>query len=158
YDLYHPTEIIGWHWGDRRATRPTLPWVCTDHLAQNGLVPWFERDRQSRLRVQALLRSPWEFDRFGCGPARTLAEYEAFAGVSFAHGCVSDHTRQGHEPPHPEPVAAWLPRISHYQFIVRLEKASLPFDASTVTDWKLVVPVYGADRQLIDRVDLRHEL
>jgi hypothetical protein len=149
FDIFHPTEVIVWHWGDRRITRPSLPSHWLDHVPERGVaMPWYERDRLSREYVKRFFEDP-QVGAFGCGPARTVAAYEAFAGVSFRNFCVSDYCRNGGEPPDPTPLHEWLTRIEHHAIMIRIEKAALPFTAETVADWSLAVQFFDdADKPL----------
>ncbi|KVO39582.1 GlcNAc-transferase family protein [Burkholderia ubonensis] len=92
YDLYHPHRVIGWH----EYTRQARPKIWDDHTSaarSSGIVPhaWWERDVRSHARNRALLgvdgasRDGIDFGAYDLGAERTLAQYEAYAGISFAH-------------------------------------------------------------------------
>ncbi len=94
YDLFHPSRHILWHHYGRldRAKH----WG--DHQRANGAsTEWFERDALSRRKLQRLFLEG-EQGRFGCGVVRSLADYEAFAGLDFRARTVSETTRRGDEP------------------------------------------------------------
>jgi hypothetical protein len=97
YNLYHPTEHLMWH-ESPRGTRPTH-W---DEHAQEyaAMLAARERDRAGLEKACRLLTMPW-VGQFGCGPRRTLAEYEAYAGVNFRLRLISEAARRGDEPPPP---------------------------------------------------------
>jgi hypothetical protein len=103
YDFFHPPEIIVWHQFDRSQRTPH--W--RDHVAEHGIErPWRERDAVSKAKIARLLTEPW-VGPFGCGTARTVADYEAYAGISFRHRRVQAYTRQGQEPPNPPMPTNW---------------------------------------------------
>ncbi|XVV16077.1 GlcNAc-transferase family protein [Actinoplanes sp. CA-131856] len=78
YDLFHPAEVLSWHYYIRGGSR--RHW---DDNMEGGVVPdWFRLDRASRRRVATLLRFP-SVGRLAMGPVRPLSEYETYAGVDF---------------------------------------------------------------------------
>ncbi|XVU28941.1 GlcNAc-transferase family protein [Actinoplanes sp. CA-054009] len=78
YDLFHPAEVLSWHYYIRSGSR--RHW---DDNTDGGVVPdWFRLDRSSRRRVTTLLRFP-SVGRLAMGPVRPLAEYEAYADLDF---------------------------------------------------------------------------
>jgi hypothetical protein len=68
-------------------------------------------------------------DRFGLGVARSVADYEAYAGLDFSNQKVQDHTRRSRQPPNP-PVSddnAWLPGVMDpYSYTIVLAAQDLP--------------------------------
>ena len=66
---------------------------------------WHERDAVSLAKVKRLLTEPWK-GRDGSDRG-TVADYEAYAGVSFGHRRVQDYTRQNKEPPNPPADSGW---------------------------------------------------
>lgn len=122
YDLFHPARHILWH-EYTRANR-TRHW--DDHTHEAGVnVAWHDRDTVSLAKVMRLLTEPWA-GRDGVGRARTVAEYEKYAGVSFRHHRVQDYTRQCHEPPNPGADPLWAQRIQDHRIEMRIERAQLP--------------------------------
>ncbi len=125
YDLFHPAETVIWHdyiradarkhWGDHTEATP---------VAKH----WSELDEKSRDKVRRLLLGE-PVDSFGIGPARTLQEYEAYAGLSFRHKRAQLYTVRGGEPPNPPIADGWHQEI--YPFIARLRfnRAQLPIGA-----------------------------
>jgi hypothetical protein len=97
YSLYHPAVHVMWHQWPRRVT----PMHWDDHVRQQGvIVTAQQRDVASKRKVARLLTHP-QIGPFGCGVARTAAEYEAYAGVNFRRRHISPEARLGHEPPPP---------------------------------------------------------
>ncbi|MCM4078059.1 UDP-N-acetylglucosamine-transferase [Paractinoplanes hotanensis] len=75
YDLFHPTEVLAWHYYIREGS----PRHWTDHTAA-----WPAWDKASRRRVNTLLRYP-NYGRYGLGRTRPLSAYAAWSGCDFAH-------------------------------------------------------------------------
>jgi len=77
YDLFHPHRTLLWHCYERRYR--DRHW--DDHAT------WYKADEASHARVRALLGAlPGNAANFGCyglGKARSLRDYERFAGISF---------------------------------------------------------------------------
>ena len=103
YDFFHPPEIIVWH----AYTRDFRTTHWADHVADQGVErTWRERDAVSIAKITRFLTEPW-VGPFGCGTARTFADYEAYAGISFRRRQVQAYTRRGEEPPNPPAPADW---------------------------------------------------
>lgn len=98
YDLFHPVrpQICHFYLRDGR------PKHWNDHSARNGAAFGYDLLNQlSFARLRALFGmepSVTPFGRFGFGSKRSLADYEAFAGIDFAGRVVSETARQGIEP------------------------------------------------------------
>jgi hypothetical protein len=76
YDLYYSHRPIVYHYYARSGNR--RHWG--DHQG------WYERDQQAKARVRSLLMETGEvadLGPYGLGTARTLADYEQYAGVDF---------------------------------------------------------------------------
>jgi Glycosyltransferase (GlcNAc) len=97
YDLFHPPEVLLWHY----YLREHRPKHWSDH-SDPAVVErvWWKRDRASRRRIGNLLRNP-SVGRMACGPVRTVAEYEAYAGIDFRNRTISEYALAGAEPPDP---------------------------------------------------------
>jgi hypothetical protein len=79
YDLFHVHKTVLWHYYERKHV--------AKHWDDHG--NWHIRDDASLQRMRQLLGVDREktnggFGRCGLGTARTLKEYEAYAGISFA--------------------------------------------------------------------------
>jgi Glycosyltransferase (GlcNAc) len=148
YDLFEPSRLIAWHEYSRAYRRKHWD----DHQARNGVaVAWYERDAMSRERVRRMFREPW-FGPFGCGRVRTLADYEAYAGLSFQHRRVLDSTRQNLEPPCPLPDDDWTQRPSQWRVHILLSLSNLP--SSAVDDPQFwYVGFHGGDGRELFRQD-----
>ena len=112
YDLFVPSRLVLWH-GFTAASR-RKHW--DDHLGTGGPA-WYELEARSRAKIASFLTDPW-VGPFGCGPARTLADYEAYAGINFRHRRAEpawvggrDDERAGGPSGHAEPASARMGRL-----------------------------------------------
>jgi hypothetical protein len=96
YDLFHPAEILAWHY----YVRGDAPHHWDDHATAEE--PWYELDRAGRRRVRTLLTWPM-FGELAQGEARTMADYQAYAGIDFQRRTAEDAARLGIEPAAPVP-------------------------------------------------------
>ena len=94
YDLFHPTEVLAWHFYIRQ-DRPRH-WDDHGDAVTSGK-HWWARERASRRRVGNMLRYP-SVGRLGMGPVRTVAEYSEYAGLDFAHRTATPEALEGAEP------------------------------------------------------------
>lgn len=87
YDLFHPHRVVAWHEYTRKNRQK--------HWEENPA--WSTRDIQSQTRYKTLLGVDAvprvDLGKYGLGKARTLWDYEAYAGVSFAHREVDEKWR-----------------------------------------------------------------
>jgi hypothetical protein len=98
YDLFHPNVTYVYHSYIRQGNR--RHWDDHNEAKNKRLVPWQRYQAQSVKRVQTLL-SEHQFaePRFGLGTARTLRDYELYAGLSFKFRLAHPNTLDGLEPP-----------------------------------------------------------
>ncbi|KUL26278.1 GlcNAc-transferase family protein [Actinoplanes awajinensis] len=78
YDLFHPAEVLAWHY----YLRQDSPRHWDDHGADGTDASWYELDRASHRRVLTKLYFP-EVGHLAMGRHRTLAAYQEYAGVDF---------------------------------------------------------------------------
>jgi hypothetical protein len=109
WDVFHPTRVFVYHYynpgGSRAHSVRPLHW--NDHPG------WGRMDQLGLQRFHHLTgsapsgdpRVSIELDRFGLGRARTVSDYEAYAGVEFRDRRVLDRARRG------EVVAAVAPIV-----------------------------------------------
>ena len=129
YDLFHPATVLVWH--DYQRLDARRHWA--DHTDENLAareVPrgWTELDEQSRRKVQQLLQGE-PVESFGLGTARSLAEYEAYAGLSFHQRKAQLPTVRALEPPNPAPPPDWIERIQPWIARVLVRRSQLPAGA-----------------------------
>ncbi|BCJ52688.1 hypothetical protein Asp14428_41630 [Actinoplanes sp. NBRC 14428] len=80
WDIFAPVRTVMWHLYDDGTVR-ARHWA--DHTDPAAGPTWLDRERASRRRVGNLLLYPRP-GRYGVGPVRTVADYEAYTGISFA--------------------------------------------------------------------------
>ncbi len=135
YDLYHPAEAIVWH--DYIRADHVKHW--DDHVEAQTAQTWQERDLVSKQRVSTLLAGQ-PLDGFNLGTARTVRDYEQYAGLSFTHRKAQGYTMRAEEAPNPAAPEDWNESV--YEWIVRLPVpvAALPMGAwNDVSFWYIGV-------------------
>ena len=119
YDLFHPHEVLVWHDYVRNYARRHWDDHAAEEAANEGTHSRNERDEASREKIAHLLRGELGPDQpFGLGPARSLEDYEAYAGISFRLRKIQDYTRRSLEAPNPPPSPTWMEEI--YPWMVRI--------------------------------------
>ncbi len=97
YDLFHPGAHVAWH-EYTRAGR-TKHW--DDHIAGNAVaLPWHQRDAVSLDKVQRFLTER-PIGPLACGDQRSVADYEAYAGIDFRQRSATPAAASGETPPAP---------------------------------------------------------
>ncbi len=126
YDLFHPHRLVAWH----EYTRKGRVKHWDDHVEANGLLPWTERNTASHRRNRILFGmepAPPGFDlgSYGFGTARSLEDYERWAGLHFATRGVQQYTLDKLPPPNPQRYAGreeWLGSfIRPHRFTIELD-------------------------------------
>lgn len=152
YDLFHPHRLRVWH----EYTRAGRVKHWDDHLTQNEMVAWHERDRISKMRLRQMLYGESHGMDLGCytlGNVRSLADYERYAGIDFAGRRLHPEARQGFEPPTSftdEP--SWEQAMS-----TRKHTFTWPATLSDGADF-LYLGIENARGEVLHRVDLRENL
>lgn len=149
YDLFHPYETIVWHdYG-----RPTAAKHWGDHTSENkATVAWHEMDSLSKSKVRRLLTGQ-SVDSYGLGLARSLEEYEAYAGLSLKRRKAQDYTVRCEEPPNPVPVDDWMGRVFTWMVRITLDRSALPAGAlEDPSFW--YIGIYDAEEHEIYRHDV----
>ena len=151
YDLFHPSETIVWH--DYVRSYAVKHW--DDHTEANqSAVAWGERDTQSKNKIRRLLAGE-SMASFGLGDVRTIAEYEAYAGLSFRLRKAQDYTTRSEEPPNPPAAAQWAEEI--FSWMVRIRISTNHLRADDWADFSLwYVGVQDEQGNEIYRRDLSH--
>lgn len=96
YDLFHPHKIIAWHEYTREGR--------TKHWDDDN--QWVNKNNESHLRNRKLfemdgLTKDIEFGIYDFGTERTLADYEAYAGISFSKRAIQKYTLENNIAPNP---------------------------------------------------------
>ncbi|WP_066640975.1 GlcNAc-transferase family protein [Bordetella sp. H567] len=123
YDFHCPHRLVAWHqYGcDGRST------IWQDHTEEakakgDVALVWAERNDSARLRVRQLLGMDGvpsdrvDFAPYGLGTARSLAQYERYAGLCFARRMAHEATLDGHLPPAGDAMLdddAWCASLCH---------------------------------------------
>jgi hypothetical protein len=89
---------------------------------------------------------------FGCGGARSFAEYEAYAGLSFRHRAAQDATLRGETPPNAPAAPDWPMEEREWRVRIVLDRATLPL-AALAAPRLWYVGVHDADNKEIYRQD-----
>jgi hypothetical protein len=122
YDLFHPQQHILWHEFSRQYR--VKHW--DDHVHARGIrQAWHERDASSRARIRRLFDGA-DLGRFGFGRQRSLADYEAYAGLSLKHCAVQDATLRHDEPPNPPAPEGWATAMREWRVAIELDRQALP--------------------------------
>ena len=133
YDLYEPSRTIVWHHYERSA-----PKHWDDHDGA-GATAWHARDAGSRAKMRRILGGA-SVGSLGLGSARSLADYEAYAGIDFRHGRVQDHTLHNLVPPNPPAAPDWALTMSHHVVTVPLVAPDLASDGlGSIDGWYVAV-------------------
>lgn len=98
YDLFHPHRVVVWHEYTRRGR--TKQWDDDPE--------WVVKNTQSHKRNRALFgmdeecRCGMNLSEYDFGTERTLADYEAYAGIEFKTRGVQQHTLDNNFAPNPK--------------------------------------------------------
>jgi Glycosyltransferase (GlcNAc) len=149
YDLFHPPETVVWH--DYVRKDAIKHW--DDHTEANKIgTLWSERDLQSKNKIKRLL-SGQPLDAFGLGSARTIEEFEAYAGLSFRLRKAHDYTSRSEEPPNPKVDLDWAQEV--YSWLVRITLESNEFPPNCWDDFSFwYIGVHDENQNEIYRRDL----
>lgn len=122
YDIFHPHKIVVWHSTMREERSGMLKW---DDDAKRG-VDWWNKQEYARRKIRCLFRTEEGIDLTGydLGTVRTLADYEAYAGVNFKEKRVQKHTVDNGYPPTPVD-SPWSNSFYH---LVTVHRNELPAD------------------------------
>ena len=122
YDLFHPHKLVIWHSTMREERGGILKW---DDDSKNG-VRWGEMQDSSRKRIRTLFKvesnSDINLTGYELGTTRTLADYEAYAGVNFKDKTVQKYTLENGFPPTPVD-SSWSKSFYH---LVNVYNTELP--------------------------------
>lgn len=122
WDLYNPTKVVAYHLGSRAHRR----WFRESQQGDE-----VQREELAKRRILGMLGDPDCLKnvppaQFGLGTARTLKQYEAFAGVNFRAKVVEDRARTGLLKSHQLPPA-WAEEM--------MEQASMASQMKDPASW-----------------------
>jgi glycosyltransferase involved in cell wall biosynthesis len=96
YDLFHPHKVIVWHEYTRKGSKKQWDddpvWVTRNNNCHKRNRKLFEMDGEIK---------DIDFGVYDFGTKRTLAEYEAYSGLSFKKRGVQQYTLDNHFAPNP---------------------------------------------------------
>ena len=97
YDLFHPHKVIAWHEYTRRGR--TKQWDDDKE--------WVAKNIQCHKKNRALFgmdgerREGFDYSKYDFGKVRSLAQYEAYAGINFKRRAVQQYTLDNRIAPNP---------------------------------------------------------
>jgi glycosyltransferase involved in cell wall biosynthesis len=97
YDMFHPHELVVWHSTMREERSGMLKW---DDDAKRG-VDWWDKQNKARAKIRQLFRvedNGFDLTGYDLGTARTLEDYENYAGVNFKTKSVQKYTLENGYP------------------------------------------------------------
>jgi hypothetical protein len=129
YDLFHPHKIIAYHEYTRKGR--TKQWDDDPE--------WGKKNTSSHLRNRTLFGMDGEcspctqnsFGRYWFGDKRTLADYEAYAGISFKKRAVQQYTLDNNFAPNPvieDPIEYENSFLQRFKHCIDLGFDNVPYD------------------------------
>ena len=121
YDMFHPYKLVVWHSTMREERDGILKW---DDDSKRG-VEWWKKQDYARAKIRQLFRTEdnkIDLTGYDLGTIRTLADYEAYAGVNFKEMSVQKYTLDNGYPPTPQD-SPWSKSFYH---LVTVHKHELP--------------------------------
>ncbi len=101
YDLFHPHRVVIWHATMREERSGMLIW---DDQHKRGETQWCTGNDIARSRIRQLLgveSNNHDLGEYGLGTARTIKDYEAYAGINFKNKSFHEQTIANLPPPTP---------------------------------------------------------
>jgi hypothetical protein len=121
YDMFHPHKLVVWHSTMREERSGMLKW---DDDAKLG-VDWWNRQNTARAKIRQLFRvedNGYDLTGYDLGTARTIEDYETYAGVNFKTRSVQKYTLDNQYPPN-QIDSPWSKSFYH---LVTIHKNELP--------------------------------
>jgi hypothetical protein len=121
YDMFHPHKLVVWHSTMREERSGMLKW---DDDAKLG-VDWWNRQNTARAKIRQLFRvedNGYDLTGYDLGTARTIEDYEIYAGVNFKTRSVQKYTLDNQYPPN-QIDSPWSKSFYH---LVTIHKNELP--------------------------------
>ena len=134
FDMFHPSRAVIWHEHRHRADHQrdhTAP--AGRHETRGDLL-----DARSREKARLFLCQP-HGGSYGVGDARSAANYEAYAGISFRECRIQDYTRRCGEPPNPPAPEGWAELTHERRVRIVGKMASLPARAASSPFWVVTI-------------------
>jgi len=121
YDMFHPYKLVVWHSTMREERSGMLKW---DDDAKQG-VDWWNKQETARAKIRQLFCTEdngFDLTGYDLGTARTLADYETYAGVNFKTRSVQKYTLDNFYPSTPID-SPWSKSFYH---LVTVHRGELP--------------------------------
>lgn len=122
YNIFHPHRLVIWHSTMREERSGMLKW---DDDGKFG-IDWYNKQEFARKKIRVLFGVEQDdsivFGDYGLGTSRTLAEYEAFAGVNFKEKKVQEYALSNQYPPTPNDS----PWVNSFYNLVTVHRHELP--------------------------------
>lgn len=143
YDLFHPREILLWHYYGRSEH--------ARHWSDNQ--KWWLRNERSLLRYRRLVSAGGQsqaLGEYGCGSVRSVQDYEQFTGLALAEKRVSTRALKGLPPA--QVLSRWRNGKRLPEFGLTIDTATLTSQMSLDTAELLAVTAYSqAGREVFRR-------
>ncbi len=159
YDIFHPQQAILWH----EYTRNSKPKHWFDHVSTTGSptqadnkITELEAKDMQRFYKQTQLS---DGSAYAMGSARSVHDYQRYAGLDFKHQVVHQRTRLGHDPlelsesewqrdneraiEQKERAKSWLITLELSEYLDDLKKVKAG-----------LLNLYDRNQQLIDRISV----
>jgi hypothetical protein len=123
YDIFHPYKIVVWHSTMREERAGKLKWDDDTKLG----VDWWGRQEKARAKIRQLFRiedNGFDLTGYDLGTERTIADYEAYAGVNFKNKSVQKYTLDNGYPP----SLSDSPWFKSFYYLVTVYRRELPED------------------------------
>lgn len=145
YDLFHPRLRLLWH----HYHRPSAPRHWSDNRR------WWLRNERSLQQYRRLVDPDGASDlgSFGLGTTRSLADYEAYAGIALSARKVTQDTLRGVPPGHSR-LARWRRARLLPEHVVTLPLTGIPANLGQHPDDFLYIGIHDAQQREILRQDL----
>lgn len=129
YDLFHPHKVVIWHATMRTERNGKLVW---DDQHKRGENTWWQRTKVGRSKIRQLLRTEnngFDLTGYDLGSARTLRDYEKYAGIHFGLKAFQTYTKKNFFPPNPviEDEKEWEASFTKsFYYLIDITRNMLP--------------------------------
>lgn len=128
YDFYHPHRLVLWHGTMREERSQICKW---DDDNRKG-IQWDEKQNENRKMIMKLFgiedHPHITLDpTYGLGTARTVAQYEKFAGLDFKRRAVQQYTVDNQPPPNPLVLGDYTASLKKsFYYVVNVKREDFP--------------------------------
>lgn len=132
YDLFHPHKVVIWHATMREERAGKLVW---DDQSKRGEDMWWKGNNSARARIRQLIGvedNSLDLGEYGLGSARTIRDYEKYAGIHFEKKSFQKYTKDNFFPPNPKVYKSESEWENSFMFsfyhLVNIDRSFLPKD------------------------------